>query len=186
MCNLLLLSLGPALGLQLLHALLHHIYPILWCTGILVPPFLCQVRERKVFPLDYTLPPPVFSSGGEYITAFRLALNSLMPCPASSLLYTFSRITVCIIYTSGTQSFMEIYSLSKFLQGRSKCDPQDHFANRRDESGCFHLLSLSRIAFRLQHVHRRISKKLICKHSKLQGELHRAPCIPWSLCSPAL
>lgn len=69
MCHLLLLSLGPGLGLQLLLALLHHIYPILWRSGILVSPLLCQVREKKGFPLAHS---PFSALGLNYMIIFRL------------------------------------------------------------------------------------------------------------------
>lgn len=46
MPNVFSLPLGPSLGHQLLHALLHHIHPILWSSGIPVSPHFCQVGDK--------------------------------------------------------------------------------------------------------------------------------------------
>lgn len=46
MPNVFSLPLGPSLGHQLLHALLHHIHPILWRSGIPVSPHFCQVGDK--------------------------------------------------------------------------------------------------------------------------------------------
>lgn len=50
------LPLGPRLGHQLLHALLHHIHPILWRSGIPVSPHFRQVGD-KGHPHCCPLPP---------------------------------------------------------------------------------------------------------------------------------
>lgn len=50
------LPLGPRLGHQLLHALLHHIHPILWRSGIPVSPHFRQVGD-KGHPRCCPLPP---------------------------------------------------------------------------------------------------------------------------------
>lgn len=50
------LPLGPSLGLQLLHALFHHIHPILWRSGIPVSPHFCQVGDTGA-PCCSPLPP---------------------------------------------------------------------------------------------------------------------------------
>lgn len=50
------LPLGPSLGHQLLHTLLHHIHPILWRAGIPVSPHFCQVGD-KGHPHCSPLPP---------------------------------------------------------------------------------------------------------------------------------
>lgn len=56
MPNVFSLPLGPSLGHQLLHALLHHIHPILWRSGIPVSPHFCQVGD-KGSPCCSPLPP---------------------------------------------------------------------------------------------------------------------------------
>lgn len=56
MPNVFSVPLGPSLGHQLLHALLHHIHPILWRFGIPVSPHFCQVGD-KGSPCCSHLPP---------------------------------------------------------------------------------------------------------------------------------
>uniref|UniRef100_A0A8C4V184 Cytochrome b5 heme-binding domain-containing protein n=1 Tax=Falco tinnunculus TaxID=100819 RepID=A0A8C4V184_FALTI len=133
--------LRPSLGHQLLHALLHHIHPVLWHSGIPVSPHFCQVGD-KGRPHCPPLPP----------VPDKPSLSSAVP--RSPSLSRFSA-SLCVILAIPTASLSSSHLPAPPVHGRAGSGAQHLLLPLRwsSQGSLFFPRSLSSHAARFQHIY---------------------------------